>query len=355
MKPDNRNLRLVAEWEPQSVVILVWPDESSDWRANLAEVRNCYLKMIAAIAPYQMVLVIVRNLEARYGFKKELRKSGLTSVNITISECAYDDTWIRDYGPLSTECGSKIRLVDNRFNAWGGKQACTNDDRISRELAQSDLFDCPLDASSLVLEGGAVETDGRGTLLATRGSVVTESRNPGVDSTMMESLLNNILGLSHFHWLESSALIGDDTDGHIDTLARFTDTRTITYSGAESASPDYRTLLELESELRSIRQPDGSPYRLIPLPPPGEHLSTDGRPLPATYANFLITNEAVLVPVYGVDNDHRAIETIRGCFPSRRVIPIDSRPLIEQNGSIHCATIQLAKNCFSRKSDEREL
>ncbi|OOZ39055.1 agmatine deiminase family protein [Solemya elarraichensis gill symbiont] len=202
-------------------------------------------------------------------------------------------------------------------------------------------------SSALVLEGGALETNGEGTMLATRSSVISESRNAGLDEEQVETLLNEQLGLSHFHWIECSGLAGDDTDGHIDTLARFTEEETIIYATVERSHPDFNAMQSLGEQLGSLRQPNGEAYRLIGLPPPPRRESViDGRLLAATYANFLFINDAVLVPVYNHANDGLAVEMLQQAT-SRQVIPIECNALIEQNGSLHCATMQLAQGTIN--------
>jgi agmatine/peptidylarginine deiminase len=236
----------------------------------------------------------------------------------------------------------RARLLDFRFNGWGGKFAAERDDRITGALHRQGVFGgverVPVD---LVLEGGAVETDGAGTLLATRSSVITNSRNPGLDQTGVESRLRELLGIERFLWLDHGALTGDDTDGHIDTLARFTDPDTIAHVSCRPDDPDAPEIDAMIRELAALRTAAGRPYRLVPLPPPGEHRDTDGRRLAASYANFLVINGAVLVPVYGDAADAAALQTLGRCFPGRRTIAVDCRALIRQNGSLHCVTMQI--------------
>jgi agmatine/peptidylarginine deiminase len=195
-------------------------------------------------------------------------------------------------------------------------------------------------AHDLVLEGGAIETDGQGTLLATRSSVLARTRNPSLDQAAVEEALRQTLGLSRFFWLDHGDISGDDTDGHIDTLARFSDPQTILYATAPEGNRDHDGLAAMENELRQLRTRDHQPYRLLALPFAGEHREQDGRRLPATYANFLIINGAVLLPTYGVPADRSAGAVLQQAFPGREIIPIDCREIIRQNGSLHCLTMQ---------------
>ena len=255
-----------------------------------------------------------------------------------------DDAWVRDHGPIflvrDRDRRRERAIVDFRFDAWGGKYDARLDDAITPALEKAGLFTCPMSHDSLVLEGGAVETDGSGTLLATRGSIICDRRNPCLDQNDIEQRLSDTLGLDRFLWIECDGLHGDDTDGHIDTLARFADASTILHASCSPQHPDHPVLARLKTQLGALRQRDGSPYRLIPLPCPGIHMDSGNRLLPASYANFLVTNSAVLQPVYAQDNDAEVIDIMKQAFPDRQIVPIDSRALIEQNGSIHCATMQ---------------
>jgi agmatine/peptidylarginine deiminase len=252
-----------------------------------------------------------------------------------------DDTWARDHGPIGVETADGVELLDFGFNGWGGKFAAERDDDVPSALARSGAFGAtPCRKVPFVLEGGAIETDGQGTLLATRHSVVTDTRNPGLGETRVEELLRSELGVSRFLWLDHGALSGDDTDGHVDTLARFADPRTILYATTTRNDPDHPGLEAMRAQLARLRTAEGAPYRLVPLPPPGLHFEGDRR-LPATYANFLMVNGAVLLPVYGVHSDGVAMRVVGDCFPGREVVPVDCRALIRQHGSLHCVTMQL--------------
>ena len=253
-----------------------------------------------------------------------------------------NDTWIRDYGPLSLERNGETLHINFRFDAWGGKYDARLDNAVTRALDERGLFACDMRHDPLVLEGGAVETDGRGTLLATRGSVISERRNPGLGQQQIEARLAETLGIRHFQWVDCDGLQGDDTDGHIDTIVRFADEQTLLYATCSPEHPDHAALKDLEQQVLAMRQANGEPYRAIALPCPGIHRDAGGRVLPASYANFLIANGQLLQPVYAQDNDAHVIAIMRQVFPDRNIVPIDSRSLISQNGSIHCATMQTA-------------
>lgn len=330
--------RLRAEWEHQTAVLLTWPHGDSDWAETLDRISATYLEMARTISRYQPLVVLAHNPALRAQLAELL--AGSPDIRIVLQPT--NDTWIRDYGPLSVEIDNRITHLNFRFDAWGGKYDARLDDAVTRALEEQGLFGCDMQHIPMVLEGGAIETDGCGTLLATRGSVVCERRNPGMDQALVEEQLTRLFGIRHFLWLDCDGLHGDDTDGHIDTIVRFADQETLLYATCSPQHPDYGQLRELERQVLALRRPDGKPYRAIPLPCPGLHEDADGRVLPASYANFLITNRQVLQPVYAQENDGEVLDIMQRLFPDREIVAIDSRALIEQNGSIHCATMQTA-------------
>ncbi|MEN8174749.1 MAG: agmatine deiminase family protein [Pseudomonadota bacterium] len=334
--------RLRAEWESQSGVLMAWPHEGTDWRDNLAEVQSVYVRIAVEITRRQPLLMLVPDSARCHRIRGQVAAAGGRADALCCVDCAYDDTWTRDYGPLAVDAAGGTRLVDFRFNGWGGKFDARQDDAVNAILQERDVrAPASLHRSCLVMEGGALETDGRGTLLATLGSVVDESRNPGLSRLQLEILLRQELGIERFLWLTRGTLSGDDTGGHIDTLARFADSRTIVHVTVPAEDPDHAEVRAMIEQLESLRDPHGTPYRLVALPPAGVHRDPDGRRLPATYANFLIINGAVLAPLYGVPQDAAALQVLRSVFPQRQVVGVDCRALIRQNGSLHCATLQL--------------
>jgi agmatine deiminase len=257
--------------------------------------------------------------------------------------CPSNDTWARDHGPVTIfEQGQKI-LLDFVFNGWGLKFAANKDNLITRKLYEKGIFGHDeIRHGGLVLEGGALETDGAGTLMTTTECLLSPNRNPHLTQKEVEELLSEKLGVDRFLWLENGYLAGDDTDSHIDTLARFCSQDTIVYVQCpDKADEHYEALKQMEQELQAFRTRDGESYNLVPLPWPSPCYAEDGHRLPATYANFLIINGAVLVPTYRVPEDATALEVLTACFPSRKIIGIDCRELIEQHGSLHCISMQL--------------
>lgn len=336
--------RLPAEWEPQSAVMLTWPHADTDWGPVLDAIYPAFCAIGAAIAADQPVLSICASADHQADVRKMLLAHGAPPERLHFAQAASDDAWARDHGPLVTLGDTQPAIVDFRFNGWGGKYASANDDRITGRLHASGLFGpIPLTRTALVLEGGAVETDGRGTLLASRASIVDPARNPDVSQAEIEQHLRVLLGIERFLWLDHGKLSGDDTDGHIDTLARFADPTTLLYQSVSGDHPDRTSLAEMEAELAGLCRADGSPYRLVALPCPGQHRDEDGSLLPASYANFLITNRSILLPTYGGANDRAAVAVLAAAFPGRRIVPIDCRAIIQQHGSLHCVTMQLPR------------
>ncbi|WP_428622486.1 agmatine deiminase family protein [Sedimenticola sp.] len=341
---------LPAEWAAQSAIMLTWPHRETDWAEYLAEVDRVYLDICQQVTRFQPLLIVCKNSHHQRVIRQKLTEAGVASHRLLFAIAPSNDSWARDHAPLSCIGDKGARLLDFQFNGWGGKYPAELDNRINQCLFQSGVFTATdYQTVPLVLEGGAVETDGEGTLLATRSSVLTQSRNPDLSPQQVESILTRQLGFKRFLWLEHGHLSGDDTDGHIDTLVRFADPATLLYATATVEDGDYPELEAMAAELRAFRRQDGSPYRLIPLPAIPPIVSDDGERLPAGYANFLIINGAVLLPVYGIEQDSAAIRCLQASFPGREIIPINCLPLIRQNGSLHCITMQFpAQVQFSR-------
>ncbi len=333
--------RLPAEWSAQSCVMIAWPHGETDWADHLPAVERVYLEISKAVTRHQDLIIVCHDEALRSAVRLRLDGAGVDLERVHLAVAPVNDTWTRDYAPLTTLQGDHARLMNFGFNGWGGKYSADLDDRVTRRLVENGLFGAtPCVDTGLVLEGGAVETDGEGTLLATLSSTFTETRNPGTGLSGLEQRLSDCLGIERFLWLQHGHLSGDDTDGHIDTLARFADSDTIVYVTALPEDPDAAGLAAMEAELKKFRTRDGKPYRLVPLPPLCPQTGENGNRLPGSYANFLIINGAVLLPVYGDPSDQTAIDCLQGCFPQREIIPIDCQPLIRQNGSLHCVTMQ---------------
>lgn len=334
---------LPPEWAPQAAVMLTWPHGHGDFAGTLAEVEAEFVGFAAAIAAREPLIIACYDDAHRRHVAARLARAGVPPVQLTLAIAPSNDVWVRDHGPLTVLRNGRRVALDFRFNGWGGKYPAALDDTVTAVLAaQGALGPLGLEALPWVLEGGNIEVDGEGTLLATRPCLLSATRNAPEAADALLAALPTLLGVHRILWVDRGDVLGDDTDGHIDTLARFCDPATLAYSCADPADAEqYAALDGLEAELKALRRADGTPYRLVPLPLPAPIYDTDGRRLPANYANFLIINGAVLVPVYGDPNDALALERLAGCFPDREVIGVPARAIVGQNGSLHCASMQI--------------
>ncbi|MBN2527393.1 MAG: agmatine deiminase family protein [Deltaproteobacteria bacterium] len=336
------NTRIMpAEWAPQSGVQLTFPHERTDWAPYLDDARRCYCAIAQEIAKREKLLVVAHNRAQTEAILK-----GCTLENVHIVEIAANDTWTRDHGGITIlEDGHPV-VLDFAFNGWGQKFDAALDNRITGALFATDAFasDVALHAHlDFVLEGGSIESDGTGTILTTRKCLLSPNRNDHLTEQDIETQLKNRLGAQRILWLDSGFLAGDDTDSHIDTLARFCSKDTIAYVQCkDSADMHFEALKKMEAELREFRTLNGTPYNLLPLPM-ANPMVVDGERLPATYANFLIINGAVLVPTYHSPQDPIALEVLAGAFPGREIVGIDCSVLVKQHGSLHCVTMQYPK------------
>ena len=304
--------RMPAEWEPQSMVQLTWPHKDTDWAPILSEITAVYEEMAREIRKREPLLIV--------------------------DDILHNDTWARDHGFITVEEDSVLFLLDFCFNGWGEKFEATLDNQINRHLFDQGLvkgiYEDHLD---FVLEGGSIESDGKGTIFTTKCCLMAPHRNQPLSQQEIEDKLKAYLGAERIVWLNHGSLIGDDTDGHIDTLVRICPNDTLLYIGGDEDHPD---LAEMEKELQALRTMDGHPYRLLKLPLPRPIYDGEDR-LPATYANYLVINGAVLVPTYAQpDLDAEAMRIIGEAFPDREIVGIDCRAVIKQHGSLHCCTMQ---------------
>jgi agmatine/peptidylarginine deiminase len=321
--------------------MLTWPHADTDWAPHLPLVEACYLQIARAIALREQLLLVCPDENICRTLKRKLVGLGCPAERLLFTTLPSHDTWVRDYAPITVLDNTGPCLKDFSFNGWGGRYPSALDDRVAAAIARQGCFgQTPLHRLNLVLEGGALDTDGEGSLLATRHSLLCENRNPDKTPAQVEGILSQELGLDRFLWLEHGYLSGDDTDGHIDTLARFCDVETIVYTTAHPTDPDARELTAMQRQLSGLKTRQGVPYRLLPLPAITPKYGEDGERLPASYANFLLINGALLLPVYDDPADRVAVNCLQACFPGRAIVPIDCRPLIRQKGSLHCCTMQ---------------
>ncbi len=338
---NNPNIVLPAEWAEQSGVLLTWPHEHTDWAYMLKEVEECFVAITRAISKREKVLIICQDSKVLSGKLKKCRIE-----NVIFVELPSNDTWARDHGAITVFLDNQPTLYDFTFNGWGMKFASNFDNQITQSLCQEGVFQKEVmykDMQNLVLEGGSIESDGKGTLLTTRECLLSKNRNHYLSEKQIAQRLTDMFELKQIHWLSSGYLAGDDTDSHIDTLARFCDPETIAYVKCNDPNDEhYEALKRMESELCTFRTLENKPYNLIALPMADAAYDGELR-LPATYANFLIINGAVLVPYYNSPKDKIAGSLLKKAFPGREIIGIDCSALIRQNGSLHCVTMQLPK------------
>ena len=339
---------LPPEWAPQSGVMLTWPHQYDEWAPFLAEIDPVFVEMTHAIVAREKCLITCYDAEHQQHVTHLLKKAGVSLNSVIFAMSKSNDIWVRDHGPITVlDQNKKPVLLDFEFNAWGGKYDLVHDNWITRTIQKQGVFaHTPLTHIDFTLEGGGIEVDGHGTLMATESVLLAATRN----DTTKEKLhadLKQWFNIDRVLWLKNGYLAGDDTDGHIDTLARFTDAHTIAFATcADKNDPHYEVLKAMESELKSFVDYQGKPYRLVGLPIPKQQYADDGELLPATYANFLIINSAVLLPTYGDPMDQVAIERLKTCFPTREIVPIHCRVLINLYGSLHCASMQLPEGAF---------
>jgi agmatine/peptidylarginine deiminase len=336
-------LRLPAEWEPQAGVLLSWPTSRTDWRDVLDGAEQSYLAAAMHICRQAIAYICCQDEQVRNRVSGLLDQADIAADRWRLLTIPYDDTWIRDYGPITVVDDGQPVWLDFRFNAWGGKYPCQRDNAATAKIHEC-LFskNYQYRRVDMVLEGGSIDSDGQGTLLTTSRCLLNRNRNGTRERSQVEAMLADHLGARRVLWLTRGALQGDDTDAHIDTLARFCSADRIAYVSCDDENdPHYPELRAMRTELERLSTASGIPYELVPLPLPTPCHDSDGRRLAASYANFLIVNQAVLLPVYGVESDALAAQRIATAFPEHQVITIPCRALLEQNGSLHCATMQI--------------
>ena len=329
--------RLSAEWEKQQCVLMSFPHEETDWAEDgLNEALSPFIRIAQAIAYGQAVYIICKD-------KNKIASMFCSTHNMTFIEIPTNDTWIRDYGYISLFKNNEKKLLDFTFDGWGGKFEASLDNSVNSALHQKGYMGItPLEKIDFVLEGGSIESDGEGTILTTSQCLCNPNRNGGLRKEEVEVKLKAYLGATRILWLDHGYLAGDDTDSHVDTLARFVNKETIAYVKCDNKEDEhYNALMHMETQLKNFRTLDGKPYTLVPLPMTDAIYNKAGDRLPATYANFLICNDALLYPTYGDTHDKIVHEIFKGLFPNKEIIPINCLKLIEQGGSLHCSTMQV--------------
>ncbi len=329
-----------AEWHPQSAVQLTWPHEATDWCEMLDEVLPCFVQIATEVLKREKLVVVCPDAQ-------EVRRAlgSVSSERLKLVECASNDTWARDHAGISVFVDGRPTLLDFTFNGWGMKFASNLDNQITRKQFAKGVFQKQVDYRNclgFVLEGGSIESNGAGTLLVTSDCLLSANRNDAMDEKEIDRFLKETFGLQHIHWIRHGYLSGDDTDSHVDTLVRFCDVNTLAYvlPPEDETDEHHAALVQMQQELQALRNADGAPYRLIGLPM-ADPVYFERERLPATYANFLIINGAVLYPTYSNPvKDALAAQQLQLAFPKHEVVGIHCLPLIKQHGSLHCVTMQ---------------
>ena len=336
----DRATRLPAEWEPHGAVMLSWPHKDTDWAPVLDEAIDCFVEIAKAIAREETLIVVAPDVEEPRRVL-DCEKLPNRILYLTVPN---NDTWARDFGPITVERDGNPVICDFKFNGWGLKFPADKDNLITRAMCNTGLLRGRYSNElSFVLEGGSIESDGQGTLMTTSQCLLSPNRNGAMSRDEIEEYLKSRFGLDLVLWLDYGALEGDDTDSHIDTLARLTPNDTILYVGTDDVTDShYDELNKMKLQLQSFVTASGQPYNLIELPLPDAVYDEEGNRLPATYANFLIMNHSILMPVYRQpQKDELAAQIIKIAFPDHQVVKIDCSVLIKQHGSLHCVTMQV--------------
>ena len=330
-----------AEWENPSSILMAYPAPHTDWNYILPEARAQFDAIIRALVDGEERVILLSDGSIEPEVREMIKHAG----GLVIEDIDYTDTWTRDYGPITIVADGRKIEIDFGFNGWGLKFAADKDNLVNLQLIKAGhaSYRSYLNRRDFILEGGSIESDGKGTILTTSRCLCSDNRNGGLDKLNAEANLRRILGAKHVLWLDYGFLEGDDTDSHIDTLARLAPDDSIIYVAPPEDEDDvhYAELKEMELQLKGFKTAEGAPFRLIPLPFPDAIYDEDGQRLPATYANYLVTGTNIFIPTYGQpEKDARAVEAIGSAFPNHRVFTVDCRTLIRQHGSLHCSTMQ---------------
>lgn len=342
MQKEIKKMRMPAEWENPERILLAFPSEETDWAYILNEATDQFIRLLEALAAGGEKILLLATDDTPEKATRLVEENGGTVVKTV----EFNDTWTRDYGPITIEDNGALKELDFGFNGWGLKFAADKDNLANLRLTQEGYRDIANYSNNrdYELEGGSIETDGKGTILTTSRCLCSPNRNGGKSKQEIEKILKERLGAERVLWLDHGFLAGDDTDSHIDTLARMAPNDTIIYTGTPEDQNDihFQELLKMENQLKSLRTKEGEPYRLQALPFPDPIFDENGERLPATYANYLVTGSNLYVPTYGQPGkDRKAISKISEIFPDHKVWAVDCRTLIKQHGSLHCSTMQL--------------
>jgi agmatine deiminase len=331
-----------AEWEPHTATWLSWPHKRESWPEKFEPIPGVFVEIVRALSGSESVHVNVNDAAMQAEVEALLAARGVPLDAVRFFRIPTDDAWCRDHGPIfvvrAARGAPRIGVVDWGYNAWGGKYPpYERDDQVPRRVAEA--LGLERFAPGVILEGGSIDVNGQGALLTTEACLLHPNRNPHLTRREIERALSDFLGVTRILWL-GEGIAGDDTDGHVDDLARFVDPRTVVAAIEEDpAEENYRPLQDNLERLRSMRDAADRPLEVVRLPMPVPAYF-QGQRLPASYANFYVANSVVLVPLYDTENDPVALETIRRLFPTRRVVGLDCKDLVWGLGAVHCVTQQ---------------
>lgn len=340
--PTALGYRMPAEWEPHAATWLAWPHKQDSWPGNFTPIPGVWVEIVRALQPHEQVHILVNDPVAETRVRGLLAAGKIPDHNVHLHLIPTDDAWIRDHGPIfitrRARGHTELGAVKWRYNAWGGKYPpWERDDAVAERIAA--YLEVPAFRPGIVLEGGSIDVNGRGTLLTTEGCLLNPNRNPQLSREQIAEYLRTHLGVRHLLWL-GKGIVGDDTDGHIDDLARFVDPVTVvTVIEDDPRDDNFEPLQANYERLRHMTDQDGQPLHLVTLPMP-RPIFYEGQRLPASYANFYIANGVVLVPAFGDARDATALRTLQAVFPDRRIAGIHATAMVWGLGAIHCVTQQ---------------
>ena len=335
--------RLAPEWERQDAIVIVWPHPYSDWAPRLEQIEPVYLQICKYVSRHQTIILIAYNEAHALDIRDKLNAAGIDCGNVSFANIPTNDTWIRDYGPVCAISGHRRFLLDFQFDGWGQKYSWQLDNAVNTHLVKDSRFRASYQYIDRVLESGNIEINGHGELLSSRTCFERGCPLPDREVAELEEQLERWLGCHKIHWLDQVQLAGDDTSGHVDTLARFCTDDIIAYSTSRNPKDvNHETLGQLSMQLSEINKQSGNRFELVPLQLP-DPVHLNGHQLPATYTNFLITNNCVLVPAFHDRQDDCTLKLMDELFPDREIIDIECRALISERGGLHCAAMQIAE------------
>jgi agmatine deiminase len=340
--PASLGFRMPAEWEPHAATWLAWPHKEDSWPGNFGPIPAVWVEMVRALEPHERVKILVNDAAAAATVRQLLAAAAVSDRNVSLHVIATNDAWVRDHGPTfitrRVDSRTELAAVKWRYNAWGGKYPPWDlDDAVAEKVGAQ--LGVPVFRPGIILEGGSIDVNGKGTLLTTEACLLNPNRNPHLSRSRIEQYLQDHLSVRHILWL-GEGIVGDDTDGHIDDLARFVDPCTVvTVLETNPQDENFEPLRANYERLLDMTDQDGSRLRVVTLPMPRPVLY-DGHRLPASYANFYIANGAVLVPTFNDPHDATALRTLTELFPQRRVVGIHATEMVWGLGAMHCVTQQ---------------